>query len=154
MFELVSKYKKSWNDHNQYLILCNSGFRIQSIKKLNIILVAVSPDGVPRKSIKKRQNHSDNKLRRNLKKRQAQLVSEISLTNVRTDKVDSENDWLIQPTFESVTIIFRNGNRYEGPVYGKLMQGYGIFYWADGSKYTVSNINFKMQNSYENSPAN
>ena len=47
-------------------------------------------------------------------------------------------DWRILIPDQDVTIIFKNGNSYEGHISRKLMEGHGKFWWTDGTSYEVN----------------
>ncbi|KAK4879208.1 hypothetical protein RN001_007354 [Aquatica leii] len=67
------------------------------------------------------------------------LGDDISKMSIRKSvKVRKESyvmDWMIYPHNESVKIIFRNGDKYEGSTLRKLMHGYGKYTWEDGTVY-------------------
>ncbi|XP_069674189.1 uncharacterized protein [Periplaneta americana] len=72
------------------------------------------------------------------------VASEKQESGDKTASKGSVVDWRVSFPDEDVSIVFKQGNCYEGRISRKMLEGYGCFKWTDGSCYKGEFVNGEM----------
>jgi hypothetical protein len=102
---------------------------------------------VKSKEIREEKKRQDKLLADKKKKEEEQRRKEIEAERIKNEKVGREADKKKkqeenkQRKQENVSLLYDNGDRYEGDLLNGLRHGYGIYIWADGHKYAGEWLN-------------